>query len=484
MVLRWIKAELCKRGPTSASGNKRPLEGFVSHHHLRTRVPTGVHLRAAAATALAATVLAAPAAHAVPAFAVQTGQPCQACHVGGFGPQLTPYGRAFKLGGYTTRTVDNLPFSAMAVASYLRTQKDQASPPADGYKRNDNAALDQVSVFVAGGLGSHLGAFVQTTYDGIGETWSWDNLDLRAVTKVTVGGADVLLGASVNNSPTVQDAWNTTPAWGFPYTGSALAPGPAASPLLAGGLAQNTLGLTGYAWINSELLVELGGYSSPSRRTLAHLGADPFAPGDIHGVAPYGRVAWQKTLAGGTLELGAMGMRAEIYPARDRSAATTDRYTDLGVDGSWFKALDNGDVLTFNGRYLHERQSLDATCILAGEASGCANIRLEDLRFDASYYWRNKIGLTLGAFDTFGSSNAFVYAANRTLKPDSSGLMIQVDGTPFGGEGSPLGPRFNMRVGVQYTMYTSFDGASHDYDGAGAKAADNNTLRLFTWFAY
>ena len=40
-------------------------------------------------------------AHAVPAFAVQTGEPCAACHIGAFGPQLTPFGRAFKIGGYT-----------------------------------------------------------------------------------------------------------------------------------------------------------------------------------------------------------------------------------------------------------------------------------------------------------------------------------------------------------------------------------------------
>jgi hypothetical protein len=30
----------------------------------------------------------------------QTGQPCSARHVGAFGPQLTPFGRAFKIGDY------------------------------------------------------------------------------------------------------------------------------------------------------------------------------------------------------------------------------------------------------------------------------------------------------------------------------------------------------------------------------------------------
>ena len=40
-------------------------------------------------------------AHALPSFAAQTGQPCTACHIGGFGPQLTPLGRAFKIDAST-----------------------------------------------------------------------------------------------------------------------------------------------------------------------------------------------------------------------------------------------------------------------------------------------------------------------------------------------------------------------------------------------
>ncbi len=405
--------------------------------------------------------------------------------MGGFGPQLTAFGREFKLGGYTTRTVAfNAPISAMAVASYIRTQKDQPAAPASGYRTNNNAALDQISLFLAGGVGTHLGGFVQTTYDGVGRTWSWDNLDLRATTTVQVKGANVVLGASLNNSPGVQDAWNTLPAWGYPYTSSGLAPSPGAAPLLAGGLAQTSLGLTGYAWINSALFVELGGYGSPRASTLAHLGADPYAPGDIHGLAPYARIAYQKPVAGGLFEVGAFGMRADIFPARDRSAGVTDHYSDLGFDLSYLKTLGGGDVVSVNGRYIHERQSLNATCALAAVVVDCVSNDLSDLRAEASYYWRNKIGATVAVFDTFGTANSTAYAANRTFKPDSSGVTLQLDGTPFGGGTSPLGPRFNMRVGVQYTIYDRFDGARSNYDGAGANASDNNTLRLFTWFAY
>jgi len=230
----------------------------------------------------------------VPAFAVQTGQTCTGCHVGGFGPQLTPFGRAFKMSGYTLRTNSfNVPVSAMAVASFVRTQEGQASPPAPHFADNDNWAVDQVSLFIAGGVGSHFGALIQGTYDGVAEAFHWDNLDVRAVNTATILGANVLYGTSLNNAPTVDDAFNTLVAWGFPYTTSALPPAPGSAPII-GSLAQTTLGVTGYVWINSQAFAEFGEYWSPGQNFLARAGVDPFDPGSIHGVAPYGRIAYRK----------------------------------------------------------------------------------------------------------------------------------------------------------------------------------------------
>ena len=425
--------------------------------------------------------LSAGEAGAVPAFAIQTGQTCSGCHVGGFGPQLTPFGREFKMRGYTTRTVSyNVPLSAMAVASYVHTLKDQP-PPAPGYSANDNLTLDQASVFFAGGFGSHLGAFIQGTYDGVAKAFHWDNLDVRATTTVTIKGADVVLGTSLNNAPSVQDAFNTLPAWGYAYTTSSLAPAPGAAPLI-GSLAQNTMGLTGYMWVNSAFYAEFGGYQSPGVNFLTWAGVDPTDPGNIRGTAPYARVAYDKNFGDENLEVGAFGLWAQIYPGRDQSAGIADRYADTGVDASFQLFRSNKDVFTVNGRYTHESQTLGASQFL-----GLAQNRsdsLDDVRVDASYYWRDKIGGTIGAFRTTGSADNLLYAGNSTLKPDSSGLVFQLDGTPFGGGGSPLGPRFNMRVGVQYSLYTQFDGAGRNYDGMGHNASDNNTFRLLTWIAY
>lgn len=440
----------------------------------------------------AAAFFSGSSANAVPAFGQQTGQACASCHVGGFGPQLTPFGRAFKLGGYTLRTKSNIPLSAMAIASFTSTHRAQADPPADGFSRNNNFAFDQGSLFLAGGIGSHFGGFVQTTYDGVGKAWSWDNLDLRAVNTGTIGGKDLTYGISVNNSPSVQDVWNTLPAWGYPYTSSALAPGPAAAPLLAGGLAQNVLGATAYVWVDSKFYLEGGGYSTPRAGTLRALGADPLDPGDIHGLAPYGRIAFEDQLGGGTFQVGAFLLNANIYPGRDRSSGFTDHYSDLGVDGSWLKKLGK-DTLTLNARYTREHRSLNATCAL-GIADGsiapaplteCASTPLHEMRADASYYWHDKIGATVGAFTIGGPANSSLYPDSRTSSPGSSAVLLQVDGTPFGGAGhSPLGPRFNIRVGAQYTAYLKFNGARQNYDGAGRSASGNNTMRLFTWIAF
>ncbi len=450
-------------------------------------------LLAALAACFAMLAFAAPAS-AVPAFAVQIGQPCQSCHVGGFGPQLTPFGRAFKLGGYTMRSgKTNIPLSAMAVAALTRAvNPDAPTVPGESPRKQTTVKFEQGSIFVAGGIGSHLGGFIQTTYDGIGKAWSWDNVDLRAVGTGHIGSKSLVYGLSLNNSPSTQDVWNTMPAWGYPYTGSPIAPGPSASPLIAGGLAQNVIGLTAYGWLDSKFYLEGGGYSTPKRGTLSWLGADPFDPGDINGLAPYGRAAFQQEVGGGTFEVGAFMLKAAIFPGRDRSTGLTDRYTDLGLDSSWIKPLGQ-DMVTINARYTHEKRRLRATCalgiadgsILAPTIADCSGATLNEIRADASYYWHNQIGATLGAFSLSGSTNPYLYPDNRTAGPGSTGFTAQLDGTLFGGaKSSPLGPRFNIRAGIQYTVYSRFNGASRNYDGAGANASDNNTLRVFTWVAF
>jgi hypothetical protein len=156
-------------------------------------------------------------AMAVPSFAAQTGLPCAQCHVVAFGPQLTEYGRQFKLNGYTFAKQDrslNIPLSATIIAGYNNLSK--AAPAPSPYSDKENLALQSVSVYFAGRISDHLGAFVKATYDNIFDTTAWDTLDVRYARTVDLGGHSTVLGIDVNNNPTAQDLWNSTPVWGFP----------------------------------------------------------------------------------------------------------------------------------------------------------------------------------------------------------------------------------------------------------------------------
>ena len=217
------------------------------------------HLLAAMAGAMAGLLASDPPAQAIPNFAAQTGQPCTACHIGGYGPQLTPLGRAFKIGGYTQRGGEGwpsyVPLSAMVLTSFTNTGSkvpdDQITPH---YGANNNFALDQISAFLGGGIGEHTGGFVQFTYSNIPNASKLDNTDLRPYTTTfDVGGNELRIGTTVNNNPTVQDPYNSTFAWGFPYVQSGLAPTPAASPVLASGFNNNSIGYTVYAWYDHSL---------------------------------------------------------------------------------------------------------------------------------------------------------------------------------------------------------------------------------------
>ena len=201
-------------------------------------------------------------ARAVPSFAAQTGQPCSACHVGAFGPQLTPVGRAFKIGGYTQTggegPLSTIPLAGFVLNSFTHTNAPQPQPAAPDFGRNNNFALDQISLFLAGRVTDYAGAFVQGSYDGIGHTFALDNTDLRLTTPLDVHNSELRVGLSVNNGPTVQDPYNSTFAWIFPFASSALAPTPTAQPLLAGGLIGNSIGATLYAWYDRSLSTDCG----------------------------------------------------------------------------------------------------------------------------------------------------------------------------------------------------------------------------------
>ena len=111
--------------------------------------------------ALLATVstVASMDAAAVPLFARQTGQNCQACHAGGHFPELTPYGRMFKLTGYTLGQRTSLPIAAMAV--FTSTSVNGGT----GTMANGQPTFNTASLFAGGKLTDSIGMLAQYTYN-------------------------------------------------------------------------------------------------------------------------------------------------------------------------------------------------------------------------------------------------------------------------------------------------------------------------------
>jgi hypothetical protein len=99
---------------------------------------------------------------ALPSFASQTGQACTACHVVGFGPALTRYGRQFKLNGYVYGGGSLfIPLAGFVQLGFTNTGANQPTPPAPGFGVNNDFSLDQVSAFYGGRIAPNVGAFVQ-----------------------------------------------------------------------------------------------------------------------------------------------------------------------------------------------------------------------------------------------------------------------------------------------------------------------------------
>lgn len=465
--------------------------------------------RAIAAAGLA--MLLAPAAQAVPSFARQTGMACEACHT--VFPELTHFGRIFKANGYV---LDNLKqvedvnsarqemlelaktpaLSIMAQVSYtqLKTRlPDTSNPAAPGLTQSGTAGFpQQLSLFYAGKVAPHFGAMAQLTYANDSGTIGIDNTDLRFANMTVLPHKQSLIyGISLNNNPTVQDLWNSTPAWGFPYASSNAAVAPLAATQIDGTLAQEVAGISAYAFWKESLYAEIGGYRSAKQgQTNVLTGAagplDGTASNVIEGVAPYWRVAYEYDWRANSLEAGLYGAEFKLFPGSASGTPTPlqgpdNRFNDVAEDVQ-YQYVGEDHIFTVEGTRIHENMHFAAS--FAASVVANPTDELTTQRLYATYYYERSIGGTVGAFSTTGSTDASLYPAPA---PGGAGVVTSANGSPdtkgLIGEVNYL-PWLNVKLSLQYTHYTKFNGASANYDGNGRSASDNDTLYLVLWFAY
>ncbi len=161
---------------------------------------------------------------------------------------------------------------------------------------------------------------IQLTYANDGGTIGIDNTDLRFADEMLLPNNGTLTyGLSLNNNPTVQDLWNSTPAWGFPYAASNANVSPLAGTAINGAFAQNVAGLSAYLYWNESLYAEVGGYRSAQQGITNQLtgGAGPLdgtASNVVSGLAPYWRLAYEYDWGRNTLEAGVYGLDVKVFP--------------------------------------------------------------------------------------------------------------------------------------------------------------------------
>jgi len=447
-------------------------------------------------------------ASAVPSYARQTGIACQGCHT--VFPELTPFGRSFKLNAYQ---IDNLPqvqgmrspqeydlllnqaapLSFMFQTSYTKTKTALPDPNVTTADAQNGQLLfpQQASLFYAGRIAPGLGAFVQITYDSVAGNVHWDNTEIRYARQL-VGMSDSLTwGVTLNNNPTVQDVWNSTPAWQTPFDQkSNAAPVPGAATQIDGVLAgRGVAGPSAYVWWRNSVYAELALYRSAPQGVGGTAGAGPLdsnSGGVLTSWAPYWRLAYEHQWDRNSLMVGAYGMTSKISPASIGGpppttavpVGTPDKFNDVALDAQ-YQFIGDEHIFSVQTTYIKEKQNLDGTFGLGlGLAQNSSN-DLKTFRLGGSWYYERTYGAALGYFMTSGSSDTGLYAPGSVTgfangSPNSNGWIGEVSYVPWQ----------NVKFLLQYIAYQKFNGASTNYDGNGRNASDNNTMYLLGWFAF
>ena len=348
----------------------------------------------------------------------------------------------------------------------------------------------QLSLFYGGRIYDKVGAFVQGTYDGISNKIFLDMIDIRYSNNTLAWGKNLIYGLTLNNSPTVQDVWNTTPAWGFPFAFSGVASTPAAGTIIDGALDQQVGGLGAYVFWNNLIYLEGTVYRTARNGVTKPLGAGTAIEQAVDGAAPYWRLALEQRRKNHFFMIGTYGMQADIFPAGHRSGLT-DRYTDIAMDVQYQymgtleakpmqelmpmagmpMAKAGKHIVSAHATWIHESQDWKASFPLGNTAN--PSTFLNTFRMNMIYDYRSRlgdIGGSIGYFSTTGKEDKRLYSSipgegSRTGRPDSNGFILEADYRPWQ----------KIKISLQYIIFDKFN---------GARSSDNNILYALIWFMF
>jgi len=456
--------------------------------------------------ASALTLISAPA-QAVPSFARQTGLACEACHT--IPPELTPFGRRFKLNAYTMTTkpplisdiddhkrntvwLTDIPgMSILLQATYDHWNR----PPPDTAVAGANAQSDtfqfpqQTSIMYGGAISDHLGAWLQLTYLQNTGTLGIDNNDVRYADHTQ--NNDWLWGVTLNNNPSFQDVWNTGEAYRIPYfptqtLWSATAPIGGTGPRVPifTTFAGFAAGLGGYAWYKDSFYLEFSEYHSAKSGSIqsAEESTNLFAGGGtIDTFAPYWRAAYEYDWGYNSAMIGTSGMYVKFVPSvvppgttppQTVSPGNYNKYTDVSFDWQ-YQYNGRHNAFTFLGHYTHETE--DNNPGLVPTYFSNPTDHLNALAVTGEYYYDRTYGGMINFVRTTGTPDPAFNGGNGS--PGNQFEVFELDYLPW----------FNFRLLLQYNLYNVVNNNQNPFilhASTNPKASDNNTWVVGLWMDF
>jgi len=454
----------------------------------------------------AAVILWVSPAYALPSFTGQTGLACNVCHVGGFGPQLTPFGIYFKATGYTlgggTGDWAHIPFNYQFEGpTYTHIAVNRPTAPAGWNGETNNYVSPGCSSFViaAGhsfegkfGVGGTIKMFVNLPNAfvvGSGQIASIGPSDIKFTKPMTLGSHNLIVALDFNNQATISDPYDNNLysfyGQGFPLQGPTNSISLNASPKL-GSVVKTVGGALVSVFLDNAIYAEGGIYETMGNSLATALGSSALT-NTIAGSAPYVRVAWQHSWGNNFLEVGGLFMDIPLENISGIPVATNiNEYIDWGLDANYQRTF-GPDLLVITANYLVETQTLTAS--YPTHASNPTDT-LNQFRITGTWAWSGSVEASLAYFNTWGSTDAKLYPAaaltgSAAHSPNAQYFIVQVDWAPWGNNTTHWGyPWLNVRVGIQYRDYLVFNGGTTNYDGFGRNATDNNTVLVFTTWSF
>jgi hypothetical protein len=415
-------------------------------------------------------LFASTRAHAIPAYARQTGNACADCHAGAYGPALTPYGMRFKLNGYTD--TDSNGFKIPVAAQLIGTR----TIPARGA---NTTQLTEADIYVAGRVSDNIGGYVKIETDNNGHdqfSTKLSNVDLRFVAKdLKLGDKEATFGVSVNNSPGFEDVVDDLP--GATQLGPPGVTGTLLNPSSPNALADRVIGATAYGVYDSDWYGEIGSYTALPLSTQSGLGyAESGDPGRLSDTG-YFRFAYMKDLKKQFFSAGVVALTTKRQLPR---LGPTDDLTDLGYD------------LTY--QYIGNRENIVQTSFVDilelrhygglppspfPDVIAQTHGAVHDKVFTVTYTFRQTYGLTFSHLTSTGTRDIVRFEPYGV--PDTTSNLLSLTWAPFGKDDSWT-TIANLKLAATWFRFSRFNGSSMNIFGAppGFPVTNAHDLNAFS----